>query len=1136
MGDKIIKAVKHEEFLNGGSRKMHLYLVGYWASGEPHCKRCDMTFEDLEDLALHESHWHWKGMLCKGMRYGLHDQENAKRTRSNHLASTTSTGNALPAMMSSTVSSMFSHFEDLACSLRDWQNEKRVVNFLNFVKKVMIKIEDIVPSCRACARNFSSHPALEAHLHDEHQNTYCWSCRTHAENWQFSQFQFPAIASFLAAMARAHPRVKVEDQVPYRVAQKQPTSYNAPDTAVQRPNLLNSCEPVGHIPRQLRFPDHGNDASGAIGAQNIERTFAMVEEQMFRLTACWTLHCMPCRIIFDDAKEQAEHNAKWHWDNFLCFACDIGFENAIDLKKGQTGLNTTCPGCDVQFETLSLLFGHMESRLCALRNWQQATGLMHLLFVLKQEIDVANRTCNMCKRLFDSEAGLFDHLRYQHENTVCRTCDRVFRDSEEWHKHVISRTPIKVQAYVCAICQPSIAFDMEKNYNDHMWHFHNKCRPCGLSFDNKQDRLVHGAVIHHRCPDCFQFFMSPNDLCKHYKEFHGINPLTVVKPAISTAQALPVKKEFPTVTSPPRVPSIPAAIRQVQSEASPEAPLERVASPREVKPAMKTQGPRIKCATAQPSVIFETYPPRSTIAKAMPKRKKTQMGTSQRKGWDSWEGEPSFSAHQCMVVDAHIKEEQISEQDESGSEDSGSEGSCSEGSDSDGSEEYQSCESGGEEEIKPEPQADSIHEPSASEANTVSDLYCNECRKSFQSSAEKERHNSKWHYTQICLPCDEGFPDKLAYQKHRKSHPFAGIPCIGCEKSFPSYSKMMEHLENGTCKSGCTARLVESVVATHCKGLHQSSSQNINLRCPTCKKKYARMFPLFRHLENRACALRDWIEETGLEDLMVALMEAVEKKKSSTFQCNICQKNFGSTSALLNHQRDKHQRTYCWACKTNFASPAKKQKHVMSGTSAQSGTFICNYCDPEVPFGIEKELCDHVWLEHMACGPCGRKFATVELRKQHDAELHHRCGVCYRFFKSGEELLEASDWSPILLWKFTNKSLQHRETHVVKPPVVEPPVQISPPAPVKREATPPLPPLSPIIVDLQFDYTPPVDKAAPVAEERVPVKTEVIPVRRVTPTTRPVIFAPYPPRPSPVPVPENKKTQSLITGFLIRKT
>lgn len=175
------------------------------------------------------------------------------------------------------------------------------------------------------------------------------------------------------------------------------------------------------------------------------------------------------------------------------------------------------------------------------------------------------------------------------------------------------------------------------------------------------------------------------------------------------------------------------------------------------------------------------------------------------------------------------------------------------------------------------------------------------------------------------------------------------------------------------------------------------------------------MSPLFRHLENRSCALRDWIKETGLLDLLTALHEAIEKKKSSTFQCNICRKAFGKESAMMQHQRDKHERTYCWACQTNFGSPEKKQKHVMTSTSAKSGTFICNSCDPKVPFGIEKEYCDHMWLKHLTCGPCGRVFVSAELRKQHDAELHHRCGVCYRFFKSAEELTEVSNLSPILL-------------------------------------------------------------------------------------------------------------------------
>ncbi|KAH7269250.1 uncharacterized protein BKA55DRAFT_682340 [Fusarium redolens] len=327
---------------------------------------------------------------------------------------------------------------------------------------------------------------------------------------------------------------------------------------------------------------------------------------------------------------------------------------------------------------------------------------------------------------------------------------------------------------------------------------------------------------------------------------------------------------------------------------------------------------------------------------------------------------------------------------------------------------------------------------------------------------------------------------------------------------------MMDHLENGTCKSGCTSRLVDSVVATHCEGLHQSSSRSINLRCPTCKKKYARMGPLFRHFENRACALRDWIEETGLKDLLIALKEPIEKRKTSTFKCNVCRKNFAKHSALLQHQRDKHQHTYCCVCKTNFGNAAAKQKHVISGTPVKPGTYLCDHCDPKVPFGTEKELCDHLWLEHMACGPCGRTFKSVEHRKQHDAELHYRCALCYRFFMSSVELYE------------------HRETHVVRPPVVDPPVEV--PAPVKREPTPPTTIPAPIPVKMEIRQAVPISRVAPVVTERVPVKTEVIPVTRVTPTTRPVIFKTYPPRATPAQVPENKKIQSLITGFLIRKS
>ncbi|KAF4956024.1 hypothetical protein FGADI_4197 [Fusarium gaditjirri] len=327
----------------------------------------------------------------------------------------------------------------------------------------------------------------------------------------------------------------------------------------------------------------------------------------------------------------------------------------------------------------------------------------------------------------------------------------------------------------------------------------------------------------------------------------------------------------------------------------------------------------------------------------------------------------------------------------------------------------------------------SSHHLPTSKANTAPDPFCSECCRYFQSNAEKERHYSKWHYGNLCHACDEGFPSPSELLQHKAGHTETPICCVGCEKRFKCYSAMMDHLEHGTCESACTGQLVRSVVATHCARFHPSSTRNIDLQCPTCERKYLRMAHILRHLENRTCTLRNWIEETGLRDLLVALKVSIEENKASTFSCNVCRKSFDKEVALEMHQREKHEHV-CRACKTYFASAAKKQKHVMSGLSVKPGTFFCDHCDPNVRFGSEKELCDHLWLDHMACGPCGQMFETTELKKQHDAEAHNRCAVCYRFFASSVELI------------------QHYATHIPEPPVIEPPVVV--PAPVETESIP----------------------------------------------------------------------------------
>ncbi|KAF4498906.1 zinc finger protein [Fusarium agapanthi] len=316
------------------------------------------------------------------------------------------------------------------------------------------------------------------------------------------------------------------------------------------------------------------------------------------------------------------------------------------------------------------------------------------------------------------------------------------------------------------------------------------------------------------------------------------------------------------------------------------------------------------------------------------------------------------------------------------------------------------------------------HHLSSSKTSTASGPVCSECCRYFQSDAEKEKHNSKCHYGNLCHACDEGFTTQSELRRHKAAHTKSPICCIGCEKQFKCYSGMMEHLEHGSCESACTGRLVRSVVATH-----------------SCDMKCLHMSTLLNHFEKRACTLRNWIEETGWRDFLIALKKSIEENKASILYCHVCRKNFKTEVKLSKHLRTKHEHTYCCACKTHFASPAKKQKHVMSGLPVKPGTFLCDHCDPKLRFGSEKELCDHLWLDHMACGPCGQVFETAALKKKHDAEAHNRCAVCYRFFKSSAELK------------------QHCETHQVESSVIESPVvepSVVHPLPVKPEPIPDL--------------------------------------------------------------------------------
>ena len=137
----------------------------------------------------------------------------------------------------------------------------------------------------------------------------------------------------------------------------------------------------------------------------------------------------------------------------------------------------------------------------------------------------------------------------------------------------------------------------------------------------------------------------------------------------------------------------------------------------------------------------------------------------------------------------------------------------------------------------------------------------------------------------------------------------------------------MQHLENGSYQSKATSQHVMDAVRQYCGTVPQDSMLNLNYKCPGCIKKHTRMHALFHHLEDRGYNLRNWLEETRVQDLLIALERPIERAKETSFACTGCTKSFNNPRSLEQHLQSAHQRTYCFSCATHFSSAVVRMHH-----------------------------------------------------------------------------------------------------------------------------------------------------------------------------------------------------------------
>ena len=136
----------------------------------------------------------------------------------------------------------------------------------------------------------------------------------------------------------------------------------------------------------------------------------------------------------------------------------------------------------------------------------------------------------------------------------------------------------------------------------------------------------------------------------------------------------------------------------------------------------------------------------------------------------------------------------------------------------------------------------------------------------------------------------------------------------------------MQHLENGSCQSKATFQHVMDAIRQYCGTVPQDSMLNLNYKCPGCSKKHTRMHALFHHLEDRGCNLRNWLEETKVQDLLITLERPIERAEETLFSCTGCQKVFNNPHSLEQHLRSVHKDTYCFGCAAHFPYAERRMR------------------------------------------------------------------------------------------------------------------------------------------------------------------------------------------------------------------
>jgi hypothetical protein len=302
---------------------------------------------------------------------------------------------------------------------------------------------------------------------------------------------------------------------------------------------------------------------------------------------------------------------------------------------------------------------------------------------------------------------------------------------------------------------------------------------------------------------------------------------------------------------------------------------------------------------------------------------------------------------------------------------------------------------------------------------------CLECSKVFPNKKMLETH-AKIHEAVVCTHCGKTLNNKY----HLKRHMFnihgqtdkAKYFCLKCDgKPFLNKSQLKRHeeLRHEENKELCThcgkkfcdiRQLNRHIFYTH------GQTDKAQAFCQKCDgKPFMTTSDLERHISFhhqdlgvRTCPVCGTVEK-GAADLLRHYESShpghppLQVDEKYVFRCDLCNKIFGSTNALLNHKKKQHN----------------TKDHYSRGTAQ----VFCQKCDVK-PFMTTHDLERHTFFQHQdasvrTCPVCGvvEKSAAGLLRHYESSHPGHpllqvderyifRCDWCNKIFGSTNGLLK----------------------------------------------------------------------------------------------------------------------------------